>query len=214
SAPAWVIIFASLATVAMNEGAVDSYQNAIVDTLASRFFRGKNVWYPRVLVFAINIPIVVVALKGYNIIVLFLIGNLVCTICAIPVLLGLVDRLEGYYTGWSMVFGIITGFFSIVVFGYLKMGDLSAGMQYVFIDSYDWPSFVLPLVFSVVGIFVGIGIEGVVRKACGLPFPIALTVREAIVHHNDSQNSSSGDIQYAPDKPVYSQGEEAFREVK
>ncbi|KAG0081408.1 hypothetical protein BGZ93_006462 [Podila epicladia] len=216
TAPAWVIIFASLATVTMNEGAVDSYQNAIVDTLASRFFRGKNVWYPRVLVFAINIPIVVVALRGYNIIVLFLIGNLVCTICAIPVLLGLVDRLEGYYTGWSMVFGIITGFFSIVVFGFLKMGDLSAGMKYVFIDSYDWPSFVLPLVFSLIGIFVGIGIEGAIRKACGMPFPIALDIpRAAVAHHdNDSQTGTSGDVEYPLDKPAYSEGKEVFREVK
>ncbi|KAI7826017.1 hypothetical protein BC939DRAFT_378096, partial [Gamsiella multidivaricata] len=171
TAPAWITIFAALSTVTMNEGCVDSIQNGIVDTLASRFFRGKSVWYPRVLVFLINVPIVFVSLKGYNVIILFLIGNLVCTICAVPLLLGLVDSLEGYVTGWSMVFGMITGFFSLVVFGFLKLGNIADGMHYIFIEAYDWPSFVLPLVFSAIGVFIAAAIEGVIRKACGFAYP-------------------------------------------
>ncbi|KAF9431302.1 hypothetical protein BGZ94_000009 [Podila epigama] len=217
TAPTWVIIFAALATVTMNEGAVDSLQNAIVDTLASRFFRGKSVWYPRVLVFLINVPVVIVSLKGYDIIVLFLIGNLVCTVCAIPVLIGLVERLEGYVTSWSMVFGIITGFTSIVVFGYFKMGNIADGMKYVFIDSYDWPSFVLPLVFSLIGIFVAVAIEGAIRKACGLPFPVELSIpgeATASGHGNASETSSTADIEYAPDKFVQSSGQKVFQETK
>ncbi|KAF9354232.1 hypothetical protein BGX34_011149 [Mortierella sp. NVP85] len=196
-APGWILVLASLATVTMNEGNVDSLQNAIVDTLASRFFRGKSVWYPRVLVFLINIPIVFVSLKGYDIMKLYLIGNLVCTICAVPLLLGLVDRFEGIVTGWSMVFGIITGFFSIVVFGYLKNGkDLAVGMQYAFIESYDWPSFVLPLVFSFIGVFVAAGVEGVIRKACGFEYPVPLNLppqahAEADQKEEIQSNSSS-----------------------
>jgi len=203
-APGWIMVFASLSTVAMNEGAVDSLQNAIVDTLASRFFRGKSVWYPRVLVFLINIPIVFVSLKGYNIIILFLVGNLICTICTIPLLLGLVDCLEGYVTAWSFVFGNITGFFSIVVFGYVKMGSLAAGMQYTFVDAYDWPSFVLPIVFSFIGVFFAAGVEGLIRKSFGLAYPVPMNFPPGTrAHENEAAKGSAstlGEAEYPEDK--------------
>ncbi|KAF9988184.1 hypothetical protein BGZ75_009881 [Mortierella antarctica] len=208
TAPAWIVIIAALAVVTMNEGAVDTLQNAIVDTLASRFFRGKSVWYPRVLVFLINVPIVFVSLQGYNIIKLFLIGNLICTICAVPLLLGLVTRFEGFVTGWSMVTGIITGFFSIFVFGYLKKDTLSAGLEYVFLESYDWPSFVLPLVFSFIGALLAAYIESLIRKACGFEYPVPMNFppEAAGTEHGgaapDSQTSSVRDLEFAPGKPL------------
>ncbi|KAF9105181.1 hypothetical protein BGX27_009777 [Mortierella sp. AM989] len=174
TSPVWIVVLAALAAVTMNEGCVDSLQNGIIDTIASRFFRGKGVWYPRMLAFVINVPIVIVSLKGYNIVSLFMIGNLICTICAVPLLSGLVTRLEGYITGWSMIFGMLTGFFSIAAFGYIEKGSWSDGLRYTFVEAYDWPSFVLPLIFSTIGIFIAVGIEGVIRKACGFAFPVTL----------------------------------------
>ncbi|KAG0248227.1 hypothetical protein BG011_000327 [Mortierella polycephala] len=202
SAPDWVVVLAALSVVTMNEGAVDSLQNAIVDTVASRFFRGKSVWYPRVLVFLINIPIVYVSLKGINIMNLFLVGNLICTICTIPLLLGLVDRFEGHITGWSMVFGIISGVLSLVVFGYLKMGDIDAGMRYVFIESYDWPSFVLPLIFSCIGVFFAAAVEAAIRKACGFAYPVPLKFPPQAHASNTEEGSVSSqeDVEYASGK--------------
>ncbi|KAF9307470.1 hypothetical protein BGZ74_000029 [Mortierella antarctica] len=203
-APTWILVLVSIAAVTMNEGAVDTLQNAIVDTIATRFFREKSVWYPRVLVFLINIPIVFVSLQGYNIISLFLIANLVCTICATPVLLGLVTRLEGIVTGISMLFGIVTGFFSIVVFGYLKMGNLEAGMKYTFTESYDWPSFVLPLVFSTVGTLLAALVEGLIRKACGFAYPVPMNFPPVVFSERGEEGSvSSGtlrDVEFAADK--------------
>ncbi|KAG0340422.1 hypothetical protein BG000_011981 [Podila horticola] len=205
-APTWILVLVSIAAVTMNEGAVDTLQNAIVDTIATRFFREKSVWYPRVLVFLINIPIVFVSLKGYNIVSLFLIGNLVCTICATPVLLGLVTRLEGIVTGISMLFGIVTGFFSIVVFGYLKMGNLKDGMEYTFTVSYDWPSFLLPLVFSTVGTLLAAFVEGLIRKACGFAYPVPMNFPPVVYSEQGEENSvSSGtlrDVEFAADKKL------------
>ncbi|KAF9116696.1 hypothetical protein BGX27_000078 [Mortierella sp. AM989] len=196
TAPGWIIVVAALSVVTMNEGCVDTLQNAIVDTIASRFFRGKSVWFPRILVFLINVPIVFVSLKGYNIISLFLIGNLICTICAVPLLLGLVSRLEGFVTGWSMVTGIITGFFSIVVFGYIKMGDMSEGLHYTFMVSYDWPSFVLPLVFSFIGAFLAAFVEMGIRKTFGLRFPVPLEFPPVAARSGDESKESLEDVKY------------------
>ncbi|KAG0031895.1 hypothetical protein BGZ81_000325 [Podila clonocystis] len=203
-APTWILVLVSIAAVTMNEGAVDTLQNGIVDTIATRFFRKRSIWYPRVLVFLINIPIVFVSLKGYNIISLFLIGNLVCTICATPVLLGLVTRLEGIVTGISMLFGIVTGFFSIVVFGYIKMGNLKDGMEYTFTVSYDWPSFVLPLVFSTVGTLLAAYVESLIRKACGFAYPAPMNFPPVVFSEQGEEGSvSSGtlrDVEFAADK--------------
>ncbi|KAF9928962.1 hypothetical protein FBU30_002018 [Linnemannia zychae] len=208
-APGWIVVIAVLSVVTMNEGCVDTLQNAIVDTVASRFFRGKNVWYPRVLVFLINIPIVFVSLKGYNIVILFLIGNLVCTICAVPLLTGLVTRFEGFVTGLSMIVGIITGFFSIVVFGYLKMGSMSAGLHYTFVESYDWPSFVLPPVFSFIGVMIAATVEKYLRIACGFKYPVPMNLPPEASRSDsgeespDSKTTSVRDMEsFTPDKHV------------
>ncbi|KAG0346828.1 hypothetical protein BG004_000749 [Podila humilis] len=211
-APSWIVVLVAVAAVTMNEGAVDTLQNAIVDTLAARFFRGKNVWYPRVLVFLINIPIVFVSLKGYNIMSLFLIGNLVCTICATPVLLGLVTRLEGIVTGISMIFGIITGFFSIVVFGYIKMGNLADGMHYTFVVSYDWPSFLLPLVFSTVGTLLAAFVEGAIRKSMGFAYPVPMNFPPVVLTDHQGEDGSFSstlrDAEFAADKkPISREGQ-------
>ncbi|KAF8931651.1 hypothetical protein EDD21DRAFT_341228 [Dissophora ornata] len=214
TAPAWITIFAVLSTVTMNEGCVDSIQNGIVDTISSRFFRRKSVWYPRVLVFLINIPIVFVSLKGYNIIVLFLIGNLICTICAVPLLLGLVDCLEGYVTGWSMVFGMISGFSSLVVFGFLKTGDIMDGMQYVFIDAYDWPSFVLPVVFSIIGVFIAVAVEGVIRQACGFTnsVPLKATHQNHTGHMENDTSCMTGYVENNVNDPSIAEGRQEVLE--
>ncbi|KAF9199679.1 hypothetical protein BGZ49_010180 [Haplosporangium sp. Z 27] len=204
SAPGWIIVIAALSVVTMNEGCVDTLQNAIVDTVASRFFRGKSVWYPRILVFLINVPIVFVSLKGYNIVILFLIGNLVCTICAVPLLLGLISRLEGFVTGWSMITGIITGFFSIVVFGYLKMGSMSEGLHYTFVESYDWPSFVLPLVFSFIGVFLAAFVEMGIRKTFGFAFPVPLDFPPEANGSEDGAKESLQDIECASEEKINS----------
>ncbi|KAG0007657.1 hypothetical protein BGZ80_004397 [Entomortierella chlamydospora] len=200
TAPGWIVVIAALSVVTMNEGCVDTLQNAIVDTIASRFFRGKSVWFPRILVFLINAPIVFVSLKGYSIVILFLIGNLVCTICAVPLLLGLVTRLEGIVTGWSMVTGIITGFFSIVVFGYIKMGSMSEGLHYTFVESYDWPSFLLPLVFSFIGVFIAAFVEKIIRISFGFSYPVPLNLPPEAAGSEDEVKESLQDAEYANGK--------------
>ncbi|KAF9340374.1 hypothetical protein BGX26_009013, partial [Mortierella sp. AD094] len=86
---------------------------------------------------------------------------------------------------------MITGFLSIVVFGYIKMGNLADGMKYTFIDSYDWPSFVLPLVFSFIGVFIAAVIEGAIRKACGLAYPVPLSIPPQAERNADEQSSRS-----------------------
>ncbi|ORX93715.1 hypothetical protein K493DRAFT_222798 [Basidiobolus meristosporus CBS 931.73] len=153
-APVWIIVIVTVLAATMNQSAVDSLQNALVDNISSLLLRGRSVWWSRLVVVIVNVPLVVVSLRGYQVMNLFLVANLVATCCAAPILLGLSRRLEAYVTTASVIVGWITGFVAVMVFGYLKVGDVAGGLHYTFFEVYDYPSFLLALGFSVVGVFL------------------------------------------------------------
>lgn len=72
----------------MNESSVDSLQNAIVATVASNFFIGRSVWWPRILTFLINIPVIVVAVRGVALLDMFLIMNIITVTQMVPLVSG------------------------------------------------------------------------------------------------------------------------------
>lgn len=93
-----------LLTVTMNESAVDSMQNGLTAAISTHFLRGLHLYWTRLAVLLINVPIMVVATKGYTVLQLFLLTNMLCATTAFPVLLGLVERLQPYYGGGSLLF--------------------------------------------------------------------------------------------------------------
>ncbi|TPX69926.1 hypothetical protein SpCBS45565_g02087 [Spizellomyces sp. 'palustris'] len=172
----WIVILVVLIAVTMNESAVDSFQNAITDTVVSlamtlglpRF----PLWAARSSVVLINIPIVVVALQGYNINQLYLITNMVTSTSTLPLLLGLVRPLEGYVHGRSVLFGCIFSLFSVATYGSIKMGNFADGVREYFYLVYDWPPFVIALVASLVGVALAVFVELAVRKVLGWPLRV------------------------------------------
>jgi hypothetical protein len=94
-------ILTLMLAITMNESAIDSLQNGIGATLSAHWFKAKPVTYARVIVVLINIPLVAVATRGYPVLSLFLITNMLCTCWFIPVVLGLWDSAKGrrYVTG-------------------------------------------------------------------------------------------------------------------
>ncbi|KAK9762709.1 hypothetical protein K7432_011294 [Basidiobolus ranarum] len=153
-APTWIIVIVTVLAATMNQSAVDSLQNALVDNISSLLLRGRSVWWSRLVVVLVNIPLIVVSLQGYQVMNLFLLANMVATCCAAPILLGLSRRLEHYVTTCSVIFGWILGFLSVLIFGYLKVGDVLGGLHYTFFEVYDYPSFLLALTFSIIGVFL------------------------------------------------------------
>ncbi|KAK9721735.1 hypothetical protein K7432_003202 [Basidiobolus ranarum] len=153
-APIWILTFVALLASTMCQSAVDGYQNALVDCVSTTLLKGKSMWWARLAVLTINIPIIIVALGGYPVLNLYLLANLVATCCALPVLLGVSRRVKDYVTPGSVLFGCLTGFFSILVYGYFKMDhQVLQGLHFCFFVSYNYPQFVIALCFSVLGVF-------------------------------------------------------------
>lgn len=173
----WVVVLVVLITTAMNESAVDSFQNALTDTVVAlamslripKLFGQSH--FPinaaRLTVIIINVPIVVVALQGYKINQLYLITNMVTSTTLLPLLLGLVKPLEGYVHGRSVLFGCIFSLFSVATYGTVKTGSFTEGVKTYFYLIYDWPPFIIALVASLVGVAIAAGAEALLRLSMG-----------------------------------------------
>jgi hypothetical protein len=86
----------------LNESAVDSFQNAILDTIVSFFL---SLGYPVSLAFArlyvviFNVPIIIVGIQGFPIIKLYLMTNLITSASGMPLCIGLLPCFDHYVTG-------------------------------------------------------------------------------------------------------------------
>ncbi|CAI5988363.1 unnamed protein product [Closterium sp. NIES-64] len=200
----WILVITTVLAVVMSESAVDSLQNAIADTLTTTFlaiidfflsvssdavqaavaktafmsvFEAKGIWAVRAIVLLFNIPPLVVALKGYNVLQLFLLANLLTTTSVIPVMAGVIP---GKWSRWvvtpfSVGFGCLSGIASLFIWTqiYSVINDMSYSdsLYQVFLFAYDYPPFLMALGFSFYGMLVGAGLEAVLRMALKLEYP-------------------------------------------
>lgn len=151
-----MLVVAVMLSVVMSESAVDSLQNAIVDTIAAAaigvatFVRGESdntgkgakdtpfhqafekhgIWYIRVAVVVLNIPPIVVSLMGYNVLQLFLLANLITTASFVPILSGVIqgDWTRKTITPWSVMFGCACGLLSL--FGWAVRSKTKLDISY------------------------------------------------------------------------------------
>lgn len=67
----WVGVVVLILTVTMNESAIDGMQNGLVSSFSSHWFKGQHLIFPRLIVLALNVPIMIVSFQGGWVIVSF-----------------------------------------------------------------------------------------------------------------------------------------------
>eukprot|EP00850_Spirogloea_muscicola_P006407 SM000030S11416 [mRNA] locus=s30:496242:502221:- [translate_table: standard] len=169
----WVLVIVSVLSVTMSESAIDSLQNAIVDSITCVFVKPVlpkvNLLIIRILVLVLNVPPMIVSLQGYNILQLFLLANLITTTSTVPVLAGMWQGRwsQKLVTPFSCLSGCAVSFSSLFWWAevnkksYEKYGDV---IHRIFLVSYDWPPFMLAVGFSVVGMLLGAALEWLFRQ--------------------------------------------------
>ncbi len=60
----WIGVITLILACTMNEGAIDSLQNGIAAVFTQHFFKGQHTIFPRMVLVAINIPLIIVSLQG------------------------------------------------------------------------------------------------------------------------------------------------------
>lgn len=164
-----------LATI-MNESAVDSLQNGLAASISGQWLKGAPLWRARLGVIIINVPLIVIGARGYNVLSLFLVTNLAC-VCAFPgVIFGLIPRFRRHVTETGFLFSFVCGCLGLTGFGIgyyttnAEGGPATPGQGATWAwygNSYDWRCFLVALGSAVGGLGLwSLGAYGL-RRAFG-----------------------------------------------
>ncbi|TQS37469.1 hypothetical protein Golomagni_02053 [Golovinomyces magnicellulatus] len=165
--PSWIIGIILVMVVTMSTAAFDSLQSAMISTASNDFFRNKlNIWWVRLSVLLVMLPVVVIALKAPSILQIYLISDLISS-STIPLLvLGLMDSMD-FLHGFDIVAGGIGGIFSVFIFGVIYYGNIRQGIRLTLLEeglyANDWSVFGAFISAPLGGIFWGLG-SSCVRK--------------------------------------------------
>eukprot|EP00457_Paulinella_chromatophora_P003793 gb/GEZN01003801.1/.p1 GENE.gb/GEZN01003801.1/~~gb/GEZN01003801.1/.p1 ORF type:complete len:641 (+),score=31.40 gb/GEZN01003801.1/:98-1924(+) len=177
-----------LLAVIMSEGAIDSMQNGLQAAVSSHLLRSRPLWTTRVFVLLINIPLMILGAiglrRGWAILDLFLVANMVCCCCATPVLLGLYRPVEPLFHGPSFLSSCLLSFLCVSLLGIGECwndslvydpaayvytcvphsgppptvaNNIGTGMEYAWLhNGYRWDYFLVALMSSVGGCLLAV----------------------------------------------------------
>lgn len=143
--PSWVVGIILVMVVSLSTAAFDSIQSAMVSTASNDLFRNKlNIWFVRLAVVLLIVPVVVLALKAPSILQIYLISDLVSA-STIPILcLGLSEKLY-WWRGFEVVVGGLGGLFTVFLFGCVYYGNAKEGAELLILQqglyADDWSVF-------------------------------------------------------------------------
>lgn len=146
--PTWLVAFIIIFIVALSTMTFDSLQSAFVSTISNDIFRNRlNIWYVRIIVVVIIVPIVVLALVvADDILKIYLIADLVSASVIPLVFLGLSDRYFYMLNGFDVMFGGLGAIFFVWVYGLCYYHLASEGGKLLLMwnglyNSEDWGPF-------------------------------------------------------------------------
>lgn len=134
--PAPVIGLVVLLAAALVASSVDTLQNALA-ALISVDLSGERVGLTgaRVLTVLLTIPAAAIAVEGLSVLRLFLVADLLAATIALPVFLGLWQRVSAT----AAIAGAVAGLVAVVVAGWLDSNSLADGFRLLTLP--DGPSF-------------------------------------------------------------------------
>ncbi|KAH6564494.1 hypothetical protein BASA62_007868 [Batrachochytrium salamandrivorans] len=169
-----MLIIVILFAVIMNESAIDSFQNAITDSVVS-ILGSFGVKFPtiaaRLLVILFNVPLMYVGTLNLSVIGVFLLGNMLTACTFLPLASGLIPALNRIVSQYSVILACLFAFFSVMVYGKMTTGSVSEGLILYWTTTYDMNAFLVSSISSVVWLAVFSSIETVVRRIYNWPIP-------------------------------------------
>jgi len=154
-APASLCVLLVVLGATMNESAVDSMQNALVATIASNYLISKPLWWTRVLVFLINVPIMIIALEPRNLLDIFLVMNIITTLSIAPILAGLWSTK---LSGITVIASVVLSMCCTLTFGMVQQGGFVQGLKWIGsseMNEYDYRIFLVAFLSSIVFVVMG-----------------------------------------------------------
>lgn len=154
----WIGVIVLVCAIVMSMSLVDSVQNGLTACISSTFFKDRPLWVTRLIVVFCNVPVMVIATKGYTILELFLIANLICATTAVPLVMGLLPFLRRWFGGAGLIFSTLVAIMSTSVYGVShnwnddlsRSENISKGMRYAWMENnYSWQIFLICICSSI-----------------------------------------------------------------
>lgn len=143
-----------IVAVVMNESSVDTFQNALTDSVVSVMmsFGYNNVplWLTRACVVIFNIPIMIIGSRGYNINGLYLITNVLVSASTMPLLLGLYKKWQFFIKGIDCICGCLGGIILMLICSTIIDGQFIRGAQRFIFEEYAWHTFAETIIGSTI----------------------------------------------------------------
>ena len=143
--PAWVVGIVLCMVVVLSTAAFDTFQSAMVSTASNDIFRNRlSLWWIRLGVVVLVVPVIVVALESPDILQIYLVSDMISA-SLIPVLvLGLWKKFY-WWRGFEVVVGGLGGLFTVFLFGTVYYGSAEKGGELLLLEgglyAGDWSVF-------------------------------------------------------------------------
>ncbi|KAJ3143802.1 hypothetical protein HK101_003067, partial [Irineochytrium annulatum] len=166
--PDWTNGVVMVLTAALVCSSVDTLQSAISALIVNDILQQKgSLMTSRILTALLNIPALIIAYKGYSVLALFLIADLVAACVVLPVVIGLFRKWDRFFTGTDFAIGCICGILSVVCYGWGETGSFSYGWQLLALPNSIFVPVesVVVFILAPAGSAVGMVISAFVRRA-------------------------------------------------
>mmetsp|Transcript_12561 Transcript_12561/g.14414 ORF Transcript_12561/g.14414 Transcript_12561/m.14414 type:complete len:533 (+) Transcript_12561:149-1747(+) len=170
------VLMVLLATI-MAEGVIDSLMNGIgasvsgaLDSyLTEEQAKKHSLSIGRACVVVLNIPIIIVSLQQYDILSLFLLGNMITICCFFPLFLGFfpnVQFLQRNMSDWIFPVNFVGSLIILAVYGAIDFGSVGEGLKFAFWlnANYEYEYFLV----AILGTVFWTGILLVISEVFGL----------------------------------------------
>ncbi|KAJ1961935.1 hypothetical protein GGI12_002964 [Dipsacomyces acuminosporus] len=129
----WISGLTLVLTTSLSCCAFDTCQTAMFALLYDLVDQKINMWAVRAVVVLINIPVIILAQKAPDILRVYLLADLLACATLLPVLFGLIKRLN--FIHWTDAFvGFFGGIIAVGAFGQAYLGDRHTGWRLLLLD--------------------------------------------------------------------------------
>ncbi|KAJ2795907.1 hypothetical protein H4R20_005715 [Coemansia guatemalensis] len=133
SLPGWISGLTLVLTTSLSCCAIDTCQTAMFSSLYDLVEQKVNVWTVRAVVVLLNVPVIILAMRAPDILQVYLLADLLACATILPVLAGLVRRLN--FIHWVDAFvGCFGGIIAVGAFGQAYLGNRHDGWRLLLLD--------------------------------------------------------------------------------
>ncbi|KAJ1678641.1 hypothetical protein EV182_003635 [Spiromyces aspiralis] len=178
AAPGWVAGLTLVLSTSLSCCAMDTLQCTLAASLYDLVEQRIGMYIIRAIIILLNVPIIVLAMRAPDVLQIWLFADLLACATVLPVLLGLIPKLN-FLVQWDVFVGCIAGIVSVGIAGTIYFHDSDRGWRLLmidgglYVDDYSvLMAFLVAPTFSTLFTFISAGVRISIYRLLKKPHPI------------------------------------------